>query len=221
MLRRVVSGHLPAVAEHATGIGRGKIPQKRRRGNIPALQLTALGLGLALLAGCATSIKPAPAKDPALEQRMRQTLRAATPRPARVVQRGVVTAAGRQFSCDGLAQLAADGGLRLALLTPMGVITELRIAPDGMAEIIKAAPTFRESWAREHVAATAQLLFPRQIDVLTARGATLSDGARTYRFSADGGQWLGAEADGVVATRTATGWHVKSASFELELRTVK
>jgi hypothetical protein len=175
-----------------------------------------------LLTGCATVKPNAPASDAALEQRMRQTLREATPRPARLVQRGIVNAAGRQFSCDGLVQVAADGSLRMALLTPMGVITELRVSPDGQTEILKTAPSFRESWARGHVAATARLLFPADIESLSQRdGATLAGDGRIFFFNEDGTQWIGAESAGLRAMRTATGWQVKSRAFSLELRTVK
>ena len=189
---------------------------------------------LVALTGCATLPSLTPGTDPVLEQRTRQTLAELFPRGKRLTQRAVVNAAGRQFSCDGLAQVAADGGIRLALLAPMGVITELRVQPDGTTEVVKTAPGFRESWARQYVATTARLLFAtdvsawrfgRLVDGRPVLWREMADGTRwLYVFSADGARWQEAE---IVKGRaqlwhvvgTPSNLHVSGPCFELELRT--
>ena len=198
--------------------------------------MRAVSLLAALLwAGCAAIKPPLPSTDPVVEQRARAALRAMCPRGVRLTQRAIVNAAGRQFSCDGMLQIAADGGLRMALLAPMGVIAELRARPDGTTEVVKTAPSFHESWARECVAGTARLLFAvDEAELRVGRGADgrpvlwreAADGTRwLYAFSADGGQWQEAEVSQgwqrlLHATGMPGGFRVRGSSFELELRTV-
>ena len=134
-----------------------------------------------------------------------------------------------------MLQIAADGGLRMALLAPMGVIAELRARPDGTTEVVKTAPSFHESWASECVAGTARLLFAvDEAELRFGRGADgrpvlwreAADGTRwLYAFSADGGQWKEAEVSQgwqrlLHATGMPGGFRVRGSAFELELRTV-
>ena len=148
---------------------------------------------LLLWSGCATRCRSrcarSWAKITAVESRARRTLFELYPRGKLLTQRAVVTAAGRQFSCDGLLQLAEDGGLRLALLAPMGVLAELRVQADGTIHVVKTARSFPESWARKYVATTAKLLYPT--DSSAWKFGFLTDGRPVlWKESADGARWL-------------------------------
>jgi len=164
------------------------------------------------LAGCAT-VAPS---DPTLEARTRQTFREQFPRPARLTHRAIITAAGRQFTCDGLLQVAADGNARLAMLAPVGVMAEVRVRPD---DVVRTAPSFPQNWAQEHVMAVVRLLCPAagdwQFRLVDGR-PVLTDGQATHVFSADGRQWLEARAGNV---RAVPG-RVTGPGYEVELRTV-
>ncbi|HVM60834.1 MAG TPA: hypothetical protein VMV72_08205 [Verrucomicrobiae bacterium] len=187
-----------------------------------------------LLAGCATV---SPVRDAATEQRARQALQEACPRGVRLTQRAVVNAAGRQFSCDGIVQVAADGELRAALLSPVGVMAEVRVSPTGSVDVLKTARSFREAWARRYVATTAQWLFAPDEPAL--QFGRLADGRATlwregpertrwaYVFSADGTRWeelsvsrgwqrfYRAERNG------DGGFHVTATGCDIDLRMVK
>jgi hypothetical protein len=169
-------------------------------------------LVLLLLAGCAT-VAPS---DPTLEARTRQTFREQFPQPARLTHRAIIMATGRQFTCDGLLQVAADGSARLAMLAPVGVMAEVRVRPD---EVVRTAPGFPRNWAQEYVIAVVRLLCPAadrwQFRLEDGR-PVLTDGRVSYVFSADGRQWLEAQAGDV---RAVPG-RVTGPGYEVELRTV-
>lgn len=196
-------------------------------------------LVLLLLAGCATrsplTLQTPATADTALEQRARQTMRELFPRGMRLTQRAIVNAAGRQFSCDGLLQIATDGDLRLALLAPMGVIAELHVHPDEATEVVKTAPSFPEPWVRQYVGTIARLLFAmdesafsfgRLTDGRPVLWKDTAEGERwLYVFNADGSQWQEAEiARGRArlchAVGTPASIHVTAPAFELDLRTI-
>jgi hypothetical protein len=171
-----------------------------------------------LLAGCATVESLLPGNDPALEQQVRQTFRESFPQPAKLMQRAIVTVAGRQFSCDGLLQVAADGSARLAMLAPVGVMAEVRVRPD---EVLRTAPSFPRSWAQEHVITVVRLVCPGsregwKFGRLANGQPVLTNGRTIYVFSTDGRQWLEAQSG---AVRAAPG-RVTGPGYEVELRTV-
>ena len=170
---------------------------------------------LLLLAGCATV---QPTHEPALEQQVRQTFRETFPQPVKLTQRAIVTAAGRQFSCDGVLQVAGDGSARLVMLAPVGVMAEVRVRPD---EVVRTASSFPRRWAEEHLVAAVRLLCPGKMEDwkfgrMRTGQPVLTDGQTIYVFSGDGRQWLEARTGRIYALPG----RVTGPGFALELRTV-
>lgn len=181
-----------------------------------------------LLAGCTTwGVSLRWNSDPELEAKARQVL---STRPARLTQRAVVKVRGREFSCDGVVQFQADGGLRLAVLSPMGVMAELRMDKEGAIEVVKTTPSFRNAWAQEYIGTVVKLLFPIKVAEMRAYGSTTllreqKDGTR-WLYSFEGGKWRSAtlERDGLrvwVAKGSTKLWHIRGRGVEMELRTVE
>jgi hypothetical protein len=126
------------------------------------------------------------------------------PTSYRCVQRAVVTVGRRQFTCDGVLTLRPGEGHHLAVVSALGVVTDLRLGEDGACEIGKVTPLMREQWSRDYVARDLQVLFatPRHL----AYGGRLADGSVVleagpdatglllrYAFDRDGDRWNAVE----------------------------
>ena len=167
-------------------------------------------LVVAACVGCATSVQRAtvllvPGRLPAamVEQRARLTLAGLFAANGRQVHRAILTAGGRQFTFDGYLKTLPTGEAHLVVLSPMGVITEVRLDPAGELISVKAGMMFREAWAREFVARDLRVLLgrfavPFAAGVLTDGRAVLAaqltfDTQVRYIFGADGEEWQEAE----------------------------
>lgn len=170
------------------------------------------GLWVAVLAlGCANGcvshrgsaawqVVPAEASDTAAFASAQQTVREAFPAVYRATQRAIITVRRRQFVCDGLLTVSPAEGWHLALISTLGLVTDVRVRGDGSTEVLKITPLFREDWAREYVARELRWLFAppsglalagRLSDgrlVLVTEGC--DDGVKArYACSADGRRW--------------------------------
>ena len=164
--------------------------------------------------------------NPTWVKEARQTLSA---RPARLTQRAVVKAAGREFSCDGVVQFDADGGLELAVLSPMGVMAEVRMDSNGVVQVVKTAPSFRKAWAQEYIGTVVKLLFPVKVEEMATSMTVLwrrEEDGRRWEYVFDGRKWQEATIRrGGRRVWEAKGspefWRVKGPGVEIELRTVE
>lgn len=156
----------------------------------------------AALAGCrgpGAASSPVPPPDPAAETRARAALAALYPRGCRLMHRAVLTVAGRPYPCDGYLEISAAGDLRLAILTPMGVLTQVQVASNGAVRVVSAGSGFREAWSRGRLARDLRLLFApdsaalragRHPDGRPVLEARQPDGSRVrYLFDRDAARW--------------------------------
>jgi hypothetical protein len=133
--------------------------------------------------------------------RAEQTIKNLYPSRYRATQRAIITAGGKQFTCDGLLQVSPAEGHHLAIVSSFGVVTDLRVNPVGDCTLLKITPLFREEWSRRFVARDLHRLFGAPDDlqpagllaggnlVLQTRPDSAGVTAR-YVFSADGSRWL-------------------------------
>ena len=133
--------------------------------------------------------------------RAQQTSAHLYPANYRSTHRAIITTGGRQFTCDGLLSVSPADGWHLALVSSFGVVTDLRLKPDGGVELLKVTPIFREDWSRNFVARDLRRLFipPANLQPagelsdgrLLLQTAPEADGATVLCvFSADGSRWL-------------------------------
>ena len=143
-------------------------------------QAAALLLGAAGMAGCMGIRQAAPlamdSRGPptAAEQQARATLAGLYPRSTRLTHRAVLTVAGRPYPCDGYLEISPANELRLAVLTPMGVLTQVKVSSNGEVRVLSAGSSFRESWSRDYLARDARLLFAP--DTAALQAGRLADG---------------------------------------------
>ena len=160
----------------------------------------------AALAGCrgpGAAAPSAPPPDAAAGARARSVLSSMYPRGCRLMHRAVLTVAGRPYPCDGYLEIAPSGTLRLAVLTPMGVLTQVEVASNGAARVLSASSGFRESWSGGPLARDLRLLFAA--DPAALRDGRLPDGRPVLEarqpdgscirhvFDRDAARWQGVE----------------------------
>ena len=168
--------------------------------------LLAALLGL-LLCGCATqnhfaalAVLPDDGTNRLAFSRAEQTIQNLFPARYRATQRAIVTAGGKQFTCDGLLQVSPAEGHHLAIVSSFGVVTDLRVRPNGDCELLKVTPLFREDWSRRFIARDLRWLFVAPANLQPA--GRLADGCvvlqtapdsagvmARYIFTADGTRW--------------------------------
>jgi len=160
-------------------------------------------------AGCAMRIPtstlavlPDDGSHPAAVSRAQQTLARLFPVRFRATQRAIITAVGKQFTCDGMLTVSPTDGYHLALVSSFGAVTDLRVRADGATEVLKVTPLFREDWSRKFVARDLRRLFlpPDQLQPagrlpdgrLVLQTAPDTGGVvAEYIFAADGSRWEG------------------------------
>ena len=172
-----------------------------------AINIFCITLLAALATGCATrnplatpTIFPDDGSNRTAFLRAEQTIKNLFPPQYWSAQRAIVTAGGKQFTCDGLLQVSPADGHHLAIVSSFGVVTDLRIKANGDCELLKVTPLFREDWSRRFVARDLHRLFGAPAKLQPA--GRLADGSivlRTdpdstgvtarYIFSADGARW--------------------------------
>jgi hypothetical protein len=129
-----------------------------------------------------------------------QAVRGAFPPAYRATQRAIITVRQRQFVCDGLLTVSPAEGWHLALVSTLGLVTDVRVRSDGSSEVMKVTPLFREDWARDYVARELRWLFRPPTELVPA--GCLSDGrlmlessggaegcTARYLCSANGSRW--------------------------------
>jgi hypothetical protein len=201
------SPHVVSYKVHREGRGQG------RRGVFTRLFLTTHGLLLLLLlaavwtSGCASprigptlTVLPDGDSDGEAVARARQAIASLYPSRYRATQRVIITVGRKQFTCDGVLTAAPGEGHDLAVVSSLGVVTGLRVKPDGTCEILKVTPLFREDWSRRYVAEDLRRLFVRPAGLepagrladgrLVLQTDTDTDGGRArYVFTNSGGRW--------------------------------
>ena len=133
-------------------------------------------------------------------RRAKQTIAHLFPAQYRATQRAIITAAGKQFTCDGLLMVSPADGHHLALVSSFGAVTDLRVRADDVTELLKTTPLFQADWSRNFVARDLRWLFIPPGALQPA--GRLADGrlvlqtapdaggvAAKYVFSADGARW--------------------------------
>ncbi|MEI7730363.1 MAG: hypothetical protein WCO56_12370 [Verrucomicrobiota bacterium] len=121
------------------------------------------------------------------------------PADYRSVHRAILTMGRRQFTCDGVLTVSARAKYHLALISPLGLVTDLEADTDGAVNVRKVTAIFREDWSRNHVARDLRCIFmpPGKLETngrladgrLVLRGALDRDGLTPqYLFSPDGAQ---------------------------------
>jgi hypothetical protein len=114
--------------------------------------LLALTFPLLLAAGCAAPRPAAPAApaQPAW----------AFPADARITQRAILTARGRQFALNGFLARSAHGGSRLIVTENFGqVLADVLVKPDGRVFVLRSSRMLRPAWVRRYVSADLQAVF--------------------------------------------------------------
>jgi hypothetical protein len=167
---------------------------------LPVLMACAAG-------GCATatslparSLLPDDGSRPGAIERAQRTLEHVFPAAYRSTQRAIITARGKQFTCDGLLAVSPTGGHHLALVSSFGTVTDVRVTPAGQVEVLKETPLLRADWSRRFVARDLQRLFipPDRLEPagrladgrLVLQTAPDAGGVTAeYIFAADGSRW--------------------------------
>jgi hypothetical protein len=167
------------------------------------------GTALALLcaSGCAShrgsaawQAVPPVARDEATFATAKQTVLGAFPSLYQATQRAIITVRRRQFVCDGFLTVSPENGWHLAVVSPLGLVTDVRVKGDGSGEVLKVTPLFQEKWAREYVCRELRWLFMPPSGLAPA--GRLSDGRllleaespidglkARYACSRDGSRW--------------------------------
>ncbi len=110
------------------------------------LQLRVVALLIILLSGCAT---PTPRQTP---------LRVAT--NALLIQRGVLTIHGRQFTLNGYLALSESGGMRLVMTQALGPrMVDVLVKNDGSVHVMYVGPSLRPIWIERYVVRDMKHLF--------------------------------------------------------------
>ena len=164
-------------------------------------------IGAVCVSGCASSqvgppltVLPDAGRDGAVVARARQTIAHLFPPRYRATQRVIITVGRQQFTGDGVLTVAPGEGCQLAVVSSLGVVTGLRVKPDGACELLKVTPLFREDWSRRFVAEDLRRLFlpPALLEpvgrladgrLVLQTGADAEGMQARYVFTADGGRW--------------------------------
>jgi hypothetical protein len=172
-----------------------------------AKEILFTALLVTLTGGCAMqnhfvtlTVLPEDGNNQTAFSRAEQTIKNLFPAQYRATQRAIVTAGGKQFTCDGLLKVSPTEGHHLAIVSSFGVVTELRVKADVDCELLKVTPLFREDWSRRFVARDLRWLFIAPANLRPA--GQLADGSvvletapdsagvmAEYIFSADGVRW--------------------------------
>jgi hypothetical protein len=174
----------------------------------PAKNILFAALLVALTSGCAMqnhfaplTVLPDDGNNRTSFSRATQTIQNIFPSQYRSTQRAIVTAGGKQFTCDGLLKVSPPDDHHLAIVSSFGVLTDLRVNGKGACELFKVTPLFREDWSRRFVARDLRWLFVAPSTLHPAgrladgsvvlQTAPDSDGVTArYIFSRDGARWL-------------------------------
>jgi hypothetical protein len=77
-----------------------------------------------------------------------------------VMQRGVLTVRGRQFTVNGYVAKSQTHGLRLVMTENFGgVLADVWVNPDGRVSVIQSKPPLRPEWVERYVASDLKCVF--------------------------------------------------------------
>jgi hypothetical protein len=144
-----------------------------------AVCLLTLASGLALLAAC-TAHRPKAYSvlrdntDTDTAQRAQFTLAHLYPPKYRATQRAIITVGKQQYVCDGVLTASPESGHHLAVISTLGLVTELQVATNRTSALLRTTPLFRADWSRNFVARDVRRLFAPRTDV--NRPGRLEDG---------------------------------------------
>jgi hypothetical protein len=110
-------------------------------------------------AGTAFDLRPWPVGNETEIAAAREGLDRSWPPEFRAVQRVIITVGRKQYVTDGLLTASPSTGLHLAVISPLGLVTEVACSADGQSEVLRTTPLFPEDWARTHVARDLCWLF--------------------------------------------------------------
>jgi hypothetical protein len=83
----------------------------------------------------------------------------AFPKDAFIIQRGVLTARGKQFTLNGYLSLSEKRGKRLIIMENFGsVLADVLVKPDGAIHVMRSSAAFPPQWIRRFVAADLQCI---------------------------------------------------------------
>ncbi len=146
---------------------------------IVALVICAVASALTLVNACTahrprayTVIKENKADETA--QRARYTLAHLYPPKYRATQRAIITVGKQQYVCDGVLTASPETGHHLAVISTLGLVTELQIGTNRTSQLLRSTPLFREDWSRNFVARDLRRLFVPRPDADVA--GRLEDG---------------------------------------------
>jgi hypothetical protein len=102
-----------------------------------------------LATGCAAPARPTlPGTAPGL------------PDSGIIIQRGVLTVRGRQFSLNGYLARSATRAQRLIVTETFGgVLADVLVTPDGAIHVMRSSPAFKPSWIHRHLVADLRCIF--------------------------------------------------------------
>jgi hypothetical protein len=171
-----------------------------------ALLVMPICASLAAVSGCSLTRPQLPviqswsdaAEDQKMSDQLIRALQTDFPCDVRMVHRVVMTAVNRHFVFDGHLSVAADGGMRLIVMGPVGAIAVFETTAAGEITVGSRNERFPERWIRDYIARDLLLLFAAP-DYDALRAGQLADGGsvlelpsrdgrdvRRYRFDDSG-----------------------------------
>jgi hypothetical protein len=128
-------------------------------------------------------VQSIPASGDPIVAQAKATLAQLFPAKYVAVQRAIITVKRKQFPCDAVLKVSTNEGWHLAVVSSLGLVSEVRVRPDGSSQVLKVTALFPEEWSREFVARDVRALFapPRK---LTSAG-WLGDGSLVLESAPD------------------------------------
>jgi hypothetical protein len=95
----------------------------------------------------------------------RTTLAQLYPPQYRATQRAIITIGRKQFVCDGVLTVSPEEGQHLAVVSTLGLVTEVRVETNGAIQLVQVTPLFKETWSREFVSRDLRQLFAPHLNL--------------------------------------------------------
>lgn len=132
---------------------------------LAALLLVELASGCAGRRAKAYSVLPNDGDIGGATARARTTLAQLYPPQYRATQRAIITIGRKQFVCDGVLTVSPQDGQHLAVISTLGLVTDVRVETNGAIQLVRITPLFREAWSREFVSRDLRQLFAPKLDL--------------------------------------------------------
>ena len=104
----------------------------------------------------------------------RKTLTQLYPPEYRATQRAIIRVGRKQFVCDGMLTVSPQAGWHLALISTLGLVTDVRLTTNGTVQVVRVTPLFTDAWSREFVSRDLRQLFALSLEIEI--GGRLPDG---------------------------------------------